>query len=360
MLSIDNVVDILNKTVLNRRLAPWILAALIYRGTASTLGSSPDVQQVLSAIWGAIRSNGWISLYAFIVTTRLVNSAMHKLVIDRAARREIQWSEQVVVIPGGSGGIGGGVAKSLVAKGAKVAVLDLQERLDQSAGLFIKCDITSDESVNNAYQVVKKTYGSATMILHSAGIGIKAPMVLANGDVTNAAIEKVYGVNLFGPIRVNRTFAQEMIKNNKGHIFFICSGASWISLPLNGAYNGSKAALWSVYETTQFELDTIYNATGVRTSAICPLRVETELTKGTMASSSNQFMVPDQTIDGVAKRIVNVLESDKSTVVLSPAFMNVLVHVRSWPAWFQRAFFKRSKASETFVSGDEPYLARKK
>ncbi len=113
------------------------------------------------------------------------------------------------VITGGASGLGAASAKALAAKGVKVALLDLNADLGEKVakelgGVFAKCDVTNEASVDAALAAVRKAHGQERVLVNCAGIGI-AKRVTRRVKETGAfephdlaSFTKVIQVNLIG------------------------------------------------------------------------------------------------------------------------------------------------------------------
>jgi NAD(P)-dependent dehydrogenase (short-subunit alcohol dehydrogenase family) len=113
------------------------------------------------------------------------------------------------IVTGGASGLGGATAKALAAKGAKVAIFDLNEALGQKhaaeiGGRFYKCDVTSEASVDAAFAAARKDLGVERVLVNCAGIGIAKRITRKNKDTGKvephdlASFTKVIQVNLIG------------------------------------------------------------------------------------------------------------------------------------------------------------------
>ena len=117
--------------------------------------------------------------------------------------------EIVAVVTGGASGLGGATASALAAKGAKVAIFDLNEALGQKhaesiGGAFFRCDVTSEASVDQALAAARAKLGPERVLVNCAGIGIAKRMTRKNKDTGAiephdlATFTKVIQVNLIG------------------------------------------------------------------------------------------------------------------------------------------------------------------
>jgi len=107
----------------------------------------------------------------------------------------------IAVISGAGSGIGLAVAKKLKAQGAEVFGLDLSagELENSGAGIWIQCDIASDESVNQAFKNIASKVSKIDILINNAGIG-------AQGGVEATTTEewsRVLNINVIGTSRVS-------------------------------------------------------------------------------------------------------------------------------------------------------------
>jgi NAD(P)-dependent dehydrogenase (short-subunit alcohol dehydrogenase family) len=113
------------------------------------------------------------------------------------------------VITGGASGLGAATAKALAAKGVRIAILDLnaeagERTAKQIGGMFAKCDVTSEASVEAALAAARKTHGQERILVNCAGIGV-AKRISRRVKETNtiephdlATFSKVIQINLIG------------------------------------------------------------------------------------------------------------------------------------------------------------------
>ncbi len=118
-------------------------------------------------------------------------------------------SDIAAVVTGGASGLGAATAKALAAKGVKVALLDLNadagEKLAKElGGVFAKCDVTDESSVDAALAAVRKAHGQERILVNCAGIGV-AKRISRRVKETNAiephdlaTFAKVIQINLIG------------------------------------------------------------------------------------------------------------------------------------------------------------------
>ena len=113
------------------------------------------------------------------------------------------------VVSGGASGLGAATARSLAAKGVRVALFDVNAEVGEKTakdigGLFVKCDVTSETSVDAAFAAARKAHGQERILVNCAGIAA-AKRVTRRAKDTNAiephdlaTFTKVIQVNLIG------------------------------------------------------------------------------------------------------------------------------------------------------------------
>lgn len=121
------------------------------------------------------------------------------------------------IVTGGASGLGKATAKMLAAKGAKVAIFDLNEEVGQAAateigGAFFKVNVADEESANAGFAAAEAAYGPAQLLINCAGV---APAIrIVNKDGVAHPLEayrKTIEVNLIGTFNMISKFAARLI-----------------------------------------------------------------------------------------------------------------------------------------------------
>lgn len=181
----------------------------------------------------------------------------------------------VVLITGASTGIGEDIAKTLAEKGHKVyagvrSEKDYQayESLNQQSLIPVYLDVTNEEHINNAYDLITNNNEKIDILINNAGIVVASPF-------ETLAVEKMkfqLEVNFFGPFRLMQKFMNQL-KQSKGKILNIGSTAGLVAWPFNSAYTASKFALDGLSQSLNVEL----NCVGVKVITIAPGSVKTPI-----------------------------------------------------------------------------------
>lgn len=181
--------------------------------------------------------------------------------------------DRIVLITGGSRGIGRTTALALATEGADLVLLGLDEdglhrvadqvRAEGSRCLTYRADVSRQEDVQQAVEQALHHFGRIDVLVNNAAImGPTAPVV----NVTPAEWEETLGVNLTGPFLCCRAVLPQMIARRSGKIINISSIGGRRAYPLRAPYAVSKAGLLMLTRTLAAEVGE-YN---IQVNAICP------------------------------------------------------------------------------------------
>lgn len=158
---------------------------------------------------------------------------------------------KVVLITGGSSGIGKSIGEYLQNKGFKVYGTSRNpQKYKESQFPIIALDVTSMDSIKTCVETVLKTEDSLDVLVNNAGVGITGPLE----EIPELEILKNFETNFFGPLNVIKSVLPQMRQQNAGLIINITSLAGYMGLPYRGIYSASKAALEITTEAYRMEL----------------------------------------------------------------------------------------------------------
>ena len=177
---------------------------------------------------------------------------------------------KTVLVTGGASGMGKAVCKCLAENGYFVYSLDINKYDNNNKNIKqIIADVTSTESLQNAYDEISKETTSLDAIINFAGIIMMNSLI----EINEEDFLKIFNVNLFGTYRVNKMFIP-LIMQNKGKIIITTSElAPNKILPFNSIYSVSKKALDAYAEGLRMELGLL----GIDVITLRPGAVKTEL-----------------------------------------------------------------------------------
>ena len=157
---------------------------------------------------------------------------------------------KVVLVTGGSSGIGEAICRRLAAEGHRVYGTGRKLDLQPVGYRMIPMDITNDESVEQGVQLVLEEAGRIDVVVNNAGMGIQGPAE----DISPELALHVIDTNVMGAHRVCRAVLPGMRERRQGLVIHITSLAANYGLPFRGFYSASKAALERYAEAQRMEL----------------------------------------------------------------------------------------------------------
>lgn len=240
--------------------------------------------------------------------------------------------DKVVVITGGSSGLGEATARHLAAKGAKVFIgarrvdkLDAIVSEIQLAGgdaASMGMDVTKRPEVDAFIQAALQKYGRLDVLVNNAGLMALAPMTRVLVDEWDRMIDINIKGLLYGVAAVLPIFAQQ----KSGHIINLASIAGHKVTMSGAVYCATKHAVRAISEGIRQEVD------GIRTTIISPGAVQSELPLGisdpgtsmAMKEFYRRFAIP---ADAVARAIAFAIEQppdvDINEILLRPTVQEV-------------------------------------
>ena len=202
----------------------------------------------------------------------------------------MQFKDKVVVVTGGSKGIGKGIAMAFAERGAKVVIsARKQADLEAAAGEIkaaggqvtaLVCDVTSQEQIDALVAETLAAYGPVDILVNNAGIAGSHKFLSYPDELWN----KIIDINLTGVFRVSRAFAPQMVEKGGGRIIHIASIAGKKADRYMAAYAASKHGVLGLTKAMAVEL----NPAKITVNAICPGYVDTPMTDATIATMTEK------------------------------------------------------------------------
>jgi NAD(P)-dependent dehydrogenase (short-subunit alcohol dehydrogenase family) len=179
------------------------------------------------------------------------------------------------LITGAARGLGLAMAELFVARGARVAVADVDGTAAEQAAASLgahsiadTCDVTRAEDVQRAIAATVEAFGGLDVIINNAGIEIAAPLP----ETDDGEFDTLFAINVKGVFNGIK-YAVPELAQTRGTIINMASAAGVAGVPLLGAYAASKAAVISLTQTAAIELRDF----GIRVNALCPSFIKTEM-----------------------------------------------------------------------------------
>lgn len=210
--------------------------------------------------------NGWWLATALGIGAAAAYAAL------RRQRSAYEWEDKVVLITGGSRGLGLVLARALAARGARIAIIardaeelkraetDLRRR---GATVFqTVCDVRNQSEVKRAVEAVRSHYGQIDALVNNAGVIQVGPLEVQ----TQADFESAMAVHFWGAFYMMQAVLPEMKRRGAGRIVNVSSIGGKIAVPHLAPYCASKFALVGLSGAMRVELakDNIFVTT------VCP------------------------------------------------------------------------------------------
>ncbi|GGC66098.1 3-hydroxyacyl-CoA dehydrogenase [Chelatococcus reniformis] len=180
------------------------------------------------------------------------------------------------VVTGGGSGLGEATARALAARGAKVAIVDLQEDKAKAVaadigGLALKADVSSEEDAKAVFAEAAKAHGPARVLINCAGIGAAIKTVSKTGAHPLDQFSRVIKVNLIGTFNMIRLAAEGMAAldphgEERGVIVNTASVAAYDGQIGQAAYSASKGGVVGMTLPIARDLAQV----GIRVNTIAP------------------------------------------------------------------------------------------
>jgi D-threitol dehydrogenase (NAD+) len=183
---------------------------------------------------------------------------------------------KVALVTGGASGIGASIAETFARKGAKVAVVDLNQgaadaraaELGEGSTSFA-CDVADPASVQSTADAVVRRYQRVDVLVNSAGVALLGPAE----DLDLAAFDATISVNLRGTFLVCQAVGRHMLTAGRGTIINLASQAASVALDQHVAYCASKFGVVGLSKVLASE----WAGRGVTVNTISPTVVLTDL-----------------------------------------------------------------------------------
>lgn len=206
---------------------------------------------------------------------------------------------KVVIITGGSSGIGLCTAAALRDRGCKV--YELSRRDSEVTGItHIKCDVTDEAQIAAAVGQVMAENGRIDILINNAGFGISGAVEFT--DTTD--VRRLFDVNFFGMVRMNHAVLPLMRQQGGGRIVNLSSVAAPVPIPFQTYYSAGKAAVNSYTMALSNEVKPF----GITVCAVMPGDIKTGFT-----SARQKNIAGDDIYGGRITRSVAGMEKDEQT-----------------------------------------------
>lgn len=260
--------------------------------------------------------------------------------------------DKVVVVTGGTDGIGKALVQLLLQQGARVSTCGrnhdkLYQLQKENPGDFLHAMVADVSSENDCRHFIESTirvFGGIDILINNAGMSMRALLK----DAAPAVIRKLMEVNFMGSVYCTR-FALDSIIARKGTIVGVSSIAGYRGLPGRTGYSASKFALQGFLEALRTEMieegvHVMWVCPGFTTSNIRHAALDKDAQSHGETSMDEDKMMP---ADVCAEHILRSIEEKERTLVLTFTGMRTVFLNRFFPAMtdklVHRFFFRKGK-----------------
>lgn len=274
----------------------------------------------------------------------------------------MNFKDKVVIVTGGSSGIGKEVAREFLRHGARITISGRNEtQLNQAAlelqkiggdVLAVRGDVSSEQDCVRLINETLNRYGRIDVLVNNAGISMRALFAEVSLDV----IRQVMDINFWGTVYCTKYALPSLIKS-QGVVVGISSIAGIKGLPARTGYSASKFAMHGFLEALRIEnlytgLHVLicypgFTASNIRNTALN----KDGKAQGESPRNEDKMMQPDE----VARELVKAVAKRKRTLILTTQGKLTAWVNKFFPAWLDRQVYKHLAAEP-----DSPLKVSKK
>ena len=256
------------------------------------------------------------------------------------SRVEDTYKDKIVVVTGGTSGIGRELVRQLAGYGANVYIgarnveagddLIVEMHAKKQKVTFIPLDVQDAATVEQFVNAIIQEEGRIDYLFHCAG-------VILGGEIRDHKLEDIQNVlrtNVLGTAYVSFYVYRKMAEQGYGHIVNLSSAAGVMPIPLMGVYSSSKFMVLGLSETLRMEGKDL----GVRVSAVVPGIVDTPIyDRGTYSNTDKQ-----QSKD-IVKNRASTISADKAArkILKGTARNRAVIHTQAYVrlGWMSYRYF---------------------
>ena len=224
---------------------------------------------------------------------------------------------KVVLITGGSSGIGKAIGDFLFHKGFTVYGTSRNpEKVSNSLFPLIALDVREVASIQSAVATIIQEAGRLDIVINNAGVGITGPLE----EIPMLEIKNNFETNFFGPIEVMKAALPQMRAQQSGLIINITSIAGYMGLPYRSVYSASKGALELITEALRMEVKSF----GIQITNVAPGDFATNIAAGRFHAPVVQGSAYEKVYAGVLQTMDAHVDSGSNPNEMAEAVYRII------------------------------------
>lgn len=224
---------------------------------------------------------------------------------------------KVVLITGGSSGIGKSIGTLLSQKGFTVYGTSRNpEKVSNAVFPLIALDVRDAASIQSAVATIIQEAGRLDIVINNAGVGITGPLE----EIPMEEIKNNFETNFFGPIEVMKAALPQMRVQQSGLIINITSIAGYMGLPYRSVYSASKGALELITEALRMEVKSF----GIQITNVAPGDFATNIAAGRFHAPVVQGSAYEKVYAGVLQTMDAHVDSGSNPNEMAEALYQII------------------------------------
>jgi NAD(P)-dependent dehydrogenase (short-subunit alcohol dehydrogenase family) len=240
------------------------------------------------------------------------------------------FADRVAVITGAGSGIGRALAIELAARGAKLAVSDIDEvavadtaahceKLGAQARSY-RLDVADRAAVTAHAEAVAGEFGRVNLVVNNAGVAVMATVE----ELSYEDFDWIVGINFWGVVHGTKAFLPHLIASGDGHLVNVSSVFGLVGVPTQSAYNATKFAVRGFTEALRQEMLIERRPVGV--SCVHPGGIRTNIARDARSADGSTAdqratdfaRIARTTPEQAAKTILRGVEHNRSRILIGP------------------------------------------
>ena len=226
--------------------------------------------------------------------------------------------DKVIVITGGSGGIGRAMAQAFLREGAKsICLADLDEAKTTQAALELdpsgercvgmQCDVTSESDIQGLADATKEKFGPIDLFCSNAGAGAGGLLT----EAEDAIWQNQWELHVMSHLYAARAVLPDMINRGSGYLLNTASAAGLLAALGSGPYTVTKAAAVKLAEF----ISITHGEEGIKVSVLCPQGVNTAMAPKSKGDGQTDGIIEPEAL---AEVVVDTIREERFYVLPHP------------------------------------------